>query len=132
MRIPSIEFADNPVRFYRQGIYAINSIFIAGRGELAQLNQEEELLFVRHIHLISDRVKNDRQLTVENLHFLRTCLPDLYCILEKITPEEAYEVFDKYKDHPFYSKDIEILWTPKGREIAVNELKMIKENAGLK
>ena len=101
-------------------------------GESAQLNKEEELLFVRHIHLISDRVKNDRPLTVENLHHIKTLFPELYPVLVKIGPEEAYEIFDKYKDHPFYQKDIEILWTPKGREIAVNELRLIKENADLR
>jgi len=96
---------------------------------MAALTQEEESLFIRHVHLVSERVKNDKQLTEENPRIIKSLFPDLYSILARIQPEEAFEIFERYKDHPFFCKDMEIVLTPKGKECVTNELKMIKEHA---
>ncbi len=91
------------------------------------LTHEEELLFIRHIHLVAERVKNDRDLTEDNIRMIRDLFPELLSILSRLTTEEAYDVFAKYKDQEFFGADIEALLTPKGRVRVANELRLIKE-----
>jgi hypothetical protein len=105
-----------------------NDVANQGRGTIP-LTHEEESLFVRHTHLVSERIKNDRQLTEDNLRTIKSLFPDVYSVLTKIQPEEAFSIFERYKDHPFFCKDVEILLSPKGRECVARELEMIKEHA---
>lgn len=78
---------------------------------------------------MSERVKNGRQLTEENVRIVKSLFPDLYSILARIQPEEAFEIFERYKDHPFFCKDMEIVLTPNGKECVARELEMIREHA---
>jgi hypothetical protein len=92
------------------------------------LTQAEELLFIRRVHLVSERVKKDRQLTEDNLRLIKNLFPEVYSILTRIQPDEAFRIFEKYKDHPFYQADIEIVLSPKGKEMVTRELEMIREH----
>jgi hypothetical protein len=78
---------------------------------------------------MSDRVKNGRQLTEENVRIGKSLFPDLYPILARIQPEEAFEIFERYRDHPFFCKDMEIVLTPTGKECVARDLEMIREHA---
>jgi hypothetical protein len=97
---------------------------------MVSLTQEEETTFVRHMHLVSERIKSNRQLTEDNLRIIKNLFPDLFSILTKIQPEEAFEIFEKYKDHSFFCVDMAIVLSPKGKECVANELKKIREYAG--
>lgn len=96
---------------------------------MALLTQEEESVVIRHAHLVSDRVKTNKQLTEENLRAIKSHFPDLFAVLVRIKPEEAFEIFERYKDHPFFCKDMAIVLTPKGKECVARELEMIREHA---
>ena len=78
---------------------------------------------------MSERVKSDKQLTEDNLRIIKNLFPDVYSILARIRPEEAFEIFERYKDHPFFCKDMEIVLTPKGKECVTRELEMIRKHA---
>lgn len=81
------------------------------------------------MHLVSERIKSGRQLTEDNVRIIKNLFPDLYSIFARIQPEEAFEIFERYKDHPFFCKDMEVVLTSKGKECVTNELKMIKEHS---
>jgi len=93
-----------------------------------QLDQEEETLLVRHAYLASSRIKDGSPPSEDKINVLRDMFPDLVSILTKIQPEEAFEIFGRYKDHPIFRKDIEIILTPNGKEWMTRELKMIREH----
>jgi len=93
------------------------------------LTQSEELLFVRHVHLISERIKSDKPLTEDLLLFIKKLYPELFSILTRIQPEEAFIIFEKYKGHPFYRADMEIVLSPKGKEIVIRELEIIRAHS---
>jgi len=99
-----------------------------GEGTIS-LTQEDESLFIRHAHLVSERIKSDRQLTEDNLRMIKSLFPDLYSILARIRPEEAFEIFKRYKDHPFFCNDMEVVLSPKGKECVERELEMIRQHA---
>ncbi len=92
------------------------------------LSREEELVFIRHVHLIAERIQNGNPLKPDGIHFIKTYFPDLYAILSRISEADALEVLEKFKSHPFYRKDIEMVLSPKGKEIASSELKLFREN----
>ena len=81
-----------------------------------QLNPEEESLFIRHAYLASSRIKDGSPTSEDKIDVLKGMLPDLVSILTKIQPEEAFEIFGRYKDHPIFRKDIEVILTPNGKE----------------
>jgi hypothetical protein len=102
---------------------------ISSRGSAMLLTQEEELLLMRHVHLVSERIKSDKRLTEDNLRIIKELFPELFTILTRISPEYTFEIFEKYKDHQFFIRDIAVLLTPKGRELVAIELQMIREYA---
>jgi len=94
-----------------------------------QLNQGEESLLVRHAYLASSRIKDGSPPSEDKINVLRDMFPDLVSILTKIQPEEAFEILGKYKDHPIFHKDIEIILTPKGKEWVEKGLGLMREHA---
>jgi len=90
-----------------------------------QLNQEEELLLIRHVHLASSRINDGRPPSEDKIDSLRRLFPDLVSILTKIQPEEAFEIFGRYKDHSIFRKDIGVILTPNGKEWIEKGLGMI-------
>jgi hypothetical protein len=96
------------------------------------LNQEEEFLFVRHAYIASGRIKAGGPPSEDRIDVLRGMLPDLVSILTKIQPEEAFEMLGRYRDHPIFHKDIEIILTPNGKEWLEKWLTSIREHASTK
>jgi len=94
-----------------------------------QLNQEEETLLVRHAYLASSRIKDGSPPSEDKINVLRDMFPDLVSILTKIRPEEAFEILGRYKDHPIFRKDIEIILTPNGKEWMEKGLELMREHA---
>ena len=103
-----------------------------GRGELVQLNPEEESLFVRHAYIASSRIKDGGPPSEDRIDVLKGMLPDLVSILTKIRPEEAFEILGRYKDNPMFRKDIEIILTPNGKEWLEKWLASMREHASTK
>ena len=97
-------------------------------GESVQLNLEEETLLVRHAYLASSGIKDGGPPSEDRIDKLKEMFPGLLSILTKIRPEEAFEIFGRYRDHPIFRKDIEIILTPNGKEWMTRELKMIREH----
>lgn len=97
-------------------------------GESAQLNKEEELLIIRHVHLASSRIEDGRPPSEDKLGSFSRMFPDLVSVLTKIQPEEAFDVFGRYKDHPIFRKDIGIILTPKGKEWVEKGLGLMREH----
>ena len=95
---------------------------------MVQLDQEEETLLVRHAYLASSRIRDGSPPSEDRIDKLKEMFPDLLSILMKIQSEEAFEIFGRYKDHPIFRKDIEIILTPNGKEWMTRELKMIREH----
>ena len=95
------------------------------------LTQEEEHMLLKNAHFVTDRMRADKPIAESHIRVFRQLFPDLYSLLMKVRPEEAFEIYEKYKDHQVYHEEMEILLTPKGREWVTNELKMIKEYTGI-
>lgn len=97
-----------------------------------QLNQEEESLLVRHAYLASSRIKDGSPPSEDRIDVLRDMFPGLVSILTKIRPEEALEILERYKDHPIFHKDIEIILTANGKEWLEKWLASMREHASAK
>ena len=96
---------------------------------MAGLSKEEEMLIVRNVHLVSDRIENNMPLSEDRLFFFKNLFSDLFSVLSRATPEEVFAIFEQHRDHPFFARDIETVLTPRGKEFLTGELKMIRENA---
>ena len=93
------------------------------------LSPEEELVLVRHVHLLSERIRTDKELTSDRLHFIKDVFPDLYSILAKLQPDETIKIFEKYRDHPFFKTDMEIALSPKGKEWVAKEVELFRAHS---
>jgi hypothetical protein len=80
------------------------------------------------VHLASNRIADGRQPSEDKVDSLMRLFPDLVSVLKKIQPEEAFEILGRYKDHPIFRKDIEIILTPKGKEWVEKGLGLIREH----
>lgn len=80
------------------------------------------------MHLASNRIADGRQPSEDKVDSLMRLFPDLVSVLKKIQPEEAFEILGRYKDHPIFRKDIEIILTPKGKEWVEKGLGLIREH----
>ena len=98
-------------------------------GESVQLNLEEETLLVRHAYLASSGIKDGGPPSEDRIDKLKEMFPGLLSILTKIRPEEAFEIFGRYRDHPIFRKDIEIILTPNGKEWMEKGLELMREHA---
>ena len=97
-----------------------------------QLDQKEETLLVRHAYLASSGIKDGGPPSEDRIDKLKEMFPGLLSILTKIRPEEAFEILGKYRDHPIFHKDIEIILTPNGKEWLEKWLASMREHASAK
>ena len=107
----------------------VNDMSSTGGDYTAQLTKEEELLVVRNAHLVSPRIGKDMQDSKERVFIFKSLFPELYSVLKRVTPEETFDIYERYKDHPVFREDIHNALTPHGREWIIKELEMIKKHA---
>ena len=93
------------------------------------LTQEEEHLLIKNAHFVTDRMNADKPMAESHVRVFKELFPDLFSLLMRVQPEEAFEIYEKYKSHQVYHAEMEALLSPKGKEWVINELKMIREYA---
>jgi len=86
-------------------------------------------MLIKNAHFVTDRMKADKTIAESHIRVFKQLFPDLYNLLRKVRPEEAFEVYERYKDHEVYRAEMELLLSPKGREWVATELRMIKEHS---